>query len=245
MVRRLSVVFFVTLLPLAFAGADELHPEFGESDADITTTEDIHGHEGRTGGIDSHEGHTETMQGREAKEEGVDPLVTHTEEIDRHESATGSMAGRETTSEALEGEGHGEVTPAQRLRAAEARLEAARARHARVEPHEPAEALPAAPAASPAGDEPWAKWTARLDVAQKRIQVARAALEVWDQSYADMMRDDYPRGEARQQLIDSRERAKDRLAAEEAKLPKLVEAARRDGVPPGVLEVYSSGGAGD
>ena len=89
------------------------------------------------------------------------------------------------------------------------------------------------------GGDRWAVWTSRVDMAKHRVEVAEATVEVWDQSYADMIQSDYPRGDARQKLIDSRDTARQRLAAEQAKLPRIVEAARRAGVPPGVLELHA------
>lgn len=35
--------------------------------------------------------------------------------------------------------------------------------------------------------------------------------------------------------------AKQRLASEDAMLPRMIEEARKAGVPPGVLELYASG----
>ena len=50
----------------------------------------------------------------------------------------------------------------------------------------------------------------------------------------------YPRGQARQDLVDSRERAIQRLVAEKAKLPMLVERARQAGVSQSLLLAYEA-----
>jgi hypothetical protein len=82
-------------------------------------------------------------------------------------------------------------------------------------------------------------WSHRLELATHRILVAEAQVQVMDTAYADMMRSDYPRGDARQQLIDQRQQSEQRLKSEQARLPQLVARARQEGVPEGVLSDYS------
>ena len=60
-----------------------------------------------------------------------------------------------------------------------------------------------------------------------------------DARYAQMLNRNYPRGDARQQLIDERERAKTRLESERQMSDRLREQARQAGVPESVLEMAS------
>jgi hypothetical protein len=244
MTRRFAPIvplLLVALLPLGASA--EAAPE--QVDATITTSESIDRHEGRTESIDAHESGPESIDAHESRAGEIDAHESGAEQLDAHEESSESLQGRVVGSEALEGFGHAEQTPAQRLAAARAKLQAARQRHAQSQQlvHVPAAADPDAPAASSAVGERWDHWTSRIDVARHRIEVAQAVVDVWDESYARMIQADYPRGEARQDLIDSRNKAKQRLEREKAMLPRVLEAAREAGVPPGVLEQH--GGASD
>jgi hypothetical protein len=89
------------------------------------------------------------------------------------------------------------------------------------------------------GDSSHGTWSHRLEMAKHRILVAEARVQLMDTAYAQMIRDDHPRGDARQQLIEQRQQAKQRLQGEQARLPQLVAHARQEGVPAGVLSDYS------
>ena len=242
--RPLALLATVVLLPSGIALAQDAILDPQETEADITTSEEIQNHEGHTENIDRHEGRTENIDNHEGRVGNIDNHEEGSENIDAHEEGSETMHGRVVNSEQLEGMGRAPQTADERLAAARAKLAAARARHTQYRAsHPPASADPAAPAASAADGDRWGEWTARIDVARHRVDVAAATVEVWDQSYADMIQSDYPRGEARQKLIDSRDQAKQRLAAEQANLPRVVEAARRAGVPPGVLELHAGNAA--
>lgn len=242
MVARLTLILALGLLP----GASSAEPQsFGDSDqpdASITSSEEIEGHEGSYQDIHRNEGHTEDIHRHEARAGEVQAHEEGAESLSRHDVGSEALPEQDAGSEALVGMGHPASTAEERLQEAREKLRAARERHAPLEARAQqalAESDPDAPAASSSAEESYAHWTARIDVARQRIGVARAAVQVWDDRYANMIQSDYPRGAARQQLIDDRERAKQRLASEEANLPRLIEAARRAGVPQGVLALHS------
>ena len=242
MVSRLLLLLAVALLP-GMSAADPL--SFGDSDqpdASITSSEELEGHEGSYQDIHRNEGRTEDIHAHETRSDGLDAHEEGAESLSHHEAGSQTFGPRDAESEALLGMGHPSSTAEERLQEAREKLRAARERHAPIEARaqqDLADADPDAPVASASGGESDARWTARIDVARERIGVARAAAAVWDDRYSNMIQSDYPRGAARQQLIDSRERAKQRLASEESNLPRLVEAARRAGVSPGVLALHS------
>jgi hypothetical protein len=219
---RLISISCVLLLATGTALAADRYEQPEKPDAVITTSESIDDHEGAYEDIHDHEGATE--------------------DIHNHEGASEDIHGLVVESERLHGMGHAVESSDDRLAAARAKLKAARSRHA---PHEeaarqaPAAVGPETPASSSAVAERYEHWTGRIDVSKHRIEVAKAAAAVWDEAYARMIQSDYPRGEARQKLIDSREGSKDRIASEEKGLARLIEEARRQGVPPGVLALHT------
>ena len=230
---------------LLFAGGASAEPPARPTkpDALITTSEDIHDHEGSTEDIHDHEGRTEDIHDHEAHSEDIHDHEAASEKLSDHHATSETLDGRVVESERLHGFGHHPETTGARLEAAREKLRAARARHAHHEAaarQAPAAVDRDAPASSRAAQAPYQHWTARIDVQKQRIGVAKAAVAVWDENHAKMIQADYPRGDKRQLLIDSRAQAKRRLAAEEARLPKMIEEARKAGVPPGVLELHTS-----
>lgn len=171
---------------------------------------------------------------RGALVDGDEPFTGHEgrfENIDRREAASSSLTGRSVLSGRLFGT---QSDPEQALTAAREKLLNARQRHQRAVVR--AETTAAAPPTAPEDES--GSWPHRLEMSQHRILVAQANLQIYDKAYADMLHDDYPRGQARQDLIDSRERAVQRLEAEKAKLPMLVERAREAGVSQSLLLAY-------
>ena len=93
---------------------------------------------------------------------------------------------------------------------------------------------PSAPSESPEFDE----WRTSLDEATDRLAKARESLEQAEYTWQDWRQRKYPRGARRAELLATLEAARVELAEAEKELPKLLEAARRAGVPPGVLRNY-------
>lgn len=89
--------------------------------------------------------------------------------------------------------------------------------------------------ASEAENEAWAK---RLAEAQRELEAARKRAEQAEAAYVKAVRDDYPTGDALVELREEAEQAKAELREAEARLPALVEEARRSGVLPEVLRPY-------
>jgi hypothetical protein len=248
---RTLVGFTVGAVLLATLGSYAVQAEPStrpvKEDALIGTSEQLGDHDGAYEDIHDHEGHTEDIHDHGGASQGMQSAAP--EKLSDHHADSEALAGRVVESERLHGMGHEIKGTGDRLADARARLAAARARHAKHShpAAAPASAVdPAAPASSQANEKRYEHWTARIDVETHRIEVAKAALDVWDESYARMIQADYPRGEARQKLIDSRDRARERYEAEQARLPRMIEEARKAGVPPGVLELHtSSGGASE
>jgi hypothetical protein len=240
---RLSLVIALGLLPagvvLAQHGIE--HPD--KPDAIINTSEDIHDHEGQYEDIHDHRGHREDIHNHEGRAEDIHDHSADSGKLSDHHADSETLYGKVVESERLHGMGHHPDTTGQRLDAARQKLQAARERHAHHESRArelPAAADPRVAASSAVAGTRWEHWTARIDMAKERIGVAKAIVDVWDESYARMIQNDYPRGDARQELLDSRDRAEQRLASEEAMLPRMIEEARVAGVPPGVLELHAS-----
>lgn len=255
MTSRIVLVFVLALLPaVALAQSGIIHPE--KPDAEITTSEDIHDHEGRSENIQDHEGGYEDIHGHRGASEDIHRHEAGSEKLADHHADSERINDEVVESERLHGMGALPKTTDERLASARERLRAARARHAHHEakareqsalrqsgasaPPASAQSDPELSAASQRADDRYAHWTARIDVARERIGVAEASLAVWDESYAQMIQSDYPRGDARQKLIDSRDRARDRVASEKARLPRMIEEAKRAGVPAGVLQQHVS-----
>lgn len=81
-------------------------------------------------------------------------------------------------------------------------------------------------------------WEGRLAVAQRRIELARERVTAAKAAYSRARHDRNPRGAALATIEQEREGAERELRDAEAALPDLVEQARREGVPPGVLDPY-------
>lgn len=183
---------------------------------------------GRPGSLDSSIEGTEQIAPRDTGSESLDARTQGSEVIEPRDLGPSSIVGSDPV----------EQTSAQRLEAARNALREAEARHERIRTQPgPAAVAPDAPAASEDAGDRWAEWSSRIQLARGRVQVAKARVDVLDDAYAHMMRDDYPRGADRQKLIDELQTARERLAAEQSHLPRLLEEARREGVPPGILEV--------
>jgi chromosome segregation ATPase len=97
----------------------------------------------------------------------------------------------------------------------------------------------AASPASPAGiaDEEIEAWREKLVEARERVEEAGEQLTAAQEAYRDA-RKRRRRGGERAELLDALKAAEQELADAEAALPELLEEARRDGVPPGVLSEF-------
>jgi len=231
---RLTAVAALCLAALALsqpgpAAADPATPP--QPDALIGGAESLAGHEAAFENIDTHEARPQALDAHEASFGNIDDHEGHFGNIQQHEAASESLAGRSVPSERLFGM---QNDPEQALTAAREELLNARQRHQRAVVQ--AEKTLTTPQAAPVDAD--GTWPQRLEMAEHRILVAQANLRIHDKAYADMLRDDYPRGQARQDLIDSRKRALQRLLAEKAQLPRLVEQAREAGVSQSLLAAY-------
>ncbi len=81
-------------------------------------------------------------------------------------------------------------------------------------------------------------WVQRLEDARERLKRARTAVEEGDAAYAKGRHRTRLRGEPREEIVAEREAAALELAAAEEAWPKLLEEARRAGLPPGVLRPF-------
>ena len=212
---------------------------------------DSHPEEARIGGgeiIDTREGSFEDMYRHEGKAEDIHHHEGRSADIHRHEGGRENLADHHAQSETLGGRSANferlfgmENDPNSALSKARQKLLDARQRHSRaVKAAEAERSRPASPdARATRGGTSDRIWSHRLEMAKHRILVAEARVQMMDSSYADMIRNDHPRGDARQQLIDQRDQAKQRLKAEQARLPQLVAHARQQGAPESVLSRYS------
>lgn len=94
----------------------------------------------------------------------------------------------------------------------------------------------AAPAGAATPEDAMAVWEAQLDAARQRIERARERVTAALASYSRARHDRYPRGAALAAIEEERQAAELELRDAESALPKLMEQARREGVPPGVLD---------
>jgi hypothetical protein len=94
-----------------------------------------------------------------------------------------------------------------------------------------------APGSAPQA-EPAETWEERLATAQRRIELARERVTAAKAAYSRARHDRNPRGPALATIEQERETAERELRDAEAALPELVEQARREGVPPAVLDPY-------
>jgi hypothetical protein len=226
-----STFALITLGLLAALPAAGSQEEPSPPDARIGGGENLGNHHAVAEELQDQEGRSENIQNHEGRFEDIHPHAAPFEKLRRHHAESESLDGRSRGSERLFGMKN---DPELALSAAREKLLNARQRHAR------AVARVEKTVSTRAGQNPNDRdtWPHRLEVGKQRIVVAEANLQVFEKAYADMLRDDYPRGQARQDLIAGRQRAMQRLEAERAKLPKLVERARDTGVRPSVLLGY-------
>ncbi len=85
-----------------------------------------------------------------------------------------------------------------------------------------------------------ADWVARLDTISAKLAETRANVRQLTADIGKMKRSNYPRGDARIELVERHKEQTELLAQLELELPELVERARRNGVPAGVLQRYEA-----
>lgn len=214
--------------------------ESGEQpEALIGTSEQLESHVVGAERISDHEEQSEQIDQLEGSSRGLEGMSVPAEKLSDHHATSETLEGRSVQSERLSGMGHPADSGSEGLAKAEQALREARAAH----PESHREHGPAARAQQPHaqsssfGSGGHSQWMARLHLQQQRVRVAQSKQEVMDARYAQMLHRDYPRGEARQQIIDERERAKSRLEAERETSQRLVEQARQAGVPQNILEM--------
>lgn len=90
-------------------------------------------------------------------------------------------------------------------------------------------------------------WIERLDAAVSTRDAARRRLEKAEEAVRVMRHRRYPRGEAREEIEQERAEAERALERAETTLPALLEEARHEGIPAGVLRPYEAlqGAGGD
>ena len=107
-------------------------------------------------------------------------------------------------------------------------------------PSQAQEAQPPASATAPGGGidaTQVEEWRVTLLQAQERVVEARAEVEVAQRAFRDARRRNR-RGDARGARLAELQEAQSELAEAEARLPELVEQARRAGVPHAVLREF-------
>ena len=82
------------------------------------------------------------------------------------------------------------------------------------------------------------RWIAKLTQRQEELASARVRAERAEAAYRDWRQRNYPRGAAKEAMLTELEEAREALRIAERRLPKDLEAARRDGVPPGTLRRF-------
>jgi len=90
-----------------------------------------------------------------------------------------------------------------------------------------------------AGDDE-SGWIHRLDEAAQRLVLAQKNLDRLDNAKGKGAARRYPRGDAKAKYLDQLDAAKKELAEAQEALPKLVEEARRAGIPNGTLDPYEN-----
>jgi hypothetical protein len=96
----------------------------------------------------------------------------------------------------------------------------------------------AAPASSAEiGAQEIEEWRETLLEARERVDVARQQVTVTQEAFRDA-RKRKRRGDERGELLAAMKAAEQEFADAEAELPALLEKARREGVPPGVLREF-------
>jgi malate synthase len=83
-----------------------------------------------------------------------------------------------------------------------------------------------------------AAWRRKLDEARDRRLIAQQRVEAAHDAYADWRQRRVPRGVRKEKLVREVSDAETELAEAQAAWQELAEAARRAGVPPGVLRDY-------
>jgi hypothetical protein len=100
-------------------------------------------------------------------------------------------------------------------------------------------AAPSAPVASPGDDDAGvAAWQDRLERGRAELAAARERAEQARDTYQDWRQRKVPRGVRKEALVREMEAAEAAAAEAEAAFAELREAARRAGVPPGVLRRF-------
>jgi hypothetical protein len=77
-----------------------------------------------------------------------------------------------------------------------------------------------------------------LDDALQRLAKARQRHARAESAYEDWRQRKWPRGEAKAQMLAEREAARAEWEEARGDLPRVIERARRDGLPPGELRPY-------
>ena len=85
-----------------------------------------------------------------------------------------------------------------------------------------------------------ADWVSRLDTARQDLRATRTLVAELRADIGRMRRENYPRGDARAELLERYEKQQAHLAELELEFPELLEQARRAGVPAGILQDYEA-----
>lgn len=96
-----------------------------------------------------------------------------------------------------------------------------------------ADAAPVAPADH---DEERASWERRASNARARVEKARARVKAALEAYRDMRARNYPRGDAKDAIVQELDASKKALADAERRLERLGISAREADVPPAWIE---------
>lgn len=104
----------------------------------------------------------------------------------------------------------------------------------------PAGAGPAAPAPGPvASAEQPSAWPERIGRLRSELDLAQERRDAAEAAVTRMRHRRHPRGEARKALLTERDAARTAYTESEQVLDRMLEEARRAGVPPGLLRAAS------
>ena len=99
-------------------------------------------------------------------------------------------------------------------------------------------ALLCPPPQAAAADALMDAWRERISVAYQQVANAHLRAETAHNTYQDWRQRKYPRGMRKKELVREVADADQAVLEAEARFAGVVEQARRDGVPPGVLRDY-------
>ncbi len=179
-------------------------PAMGESsspDEHLATSSDPDSHLAQSEDLDDHEGQSKDLDDLVVESEDLDDLVVESEDLDDHMGYSKDLQDLPSAED-------------QQLQIERETLQAMRERYREEVRDEEAAEPPGDDASSP-GNNRMNMQIAAIHEAKQALEISRKLANEADDVYANMMRNDYPRGEARLKIVDERNIARDALRAAE------------------------------